>query len=227
MRSGGQRPSSVSDRDARDLDDVVGNEAVAAADELEAELALADAGVAGDQDAEAEHVHEDAVPRRHLRQAPGEIAAQLVDEQRGRERRGEERDSARFGDLCEPRVAGHAVGEEHRGGGALQPELDQALEPRALERGEVRLLVASDDLDAVRVDEVEVADERGRLGGVGADDCAAALLAAYPGELELLRRILIQPRDAGLQHTAATRRRAGGGRRRRRRSRGSGAAPGR
>ena len=48
-------------RNARDLDDVVGDQAVAAADELQPELALADARLAGDEHAQTEDVHEDAV----------------------------------------------------------------------------------------------------------------------------------------------------------------------
>ena len=112
----------------------------------------------------------------------------------------------------EPRMAGRRRRRAApRRARACRPSSIEALEPRALERGDVRLLVAARDLDAVRVDEVEVADERGRFGGVGADDRGAARLAAYPGELELLAVVLIQPRDAGLQHTAARRRSAGGG----------------
>jgi len=69
--------------DARDLHDVVGHQAVPAADELEAEFALADARLAGDQHAKAEHVHENAVPLGALGERLGKIARQLVDHARG------------------------------------------------------------------------------------------------------------------------------------------------
>jgi len=52
----------------RDLDDVVGDQAVALEDEVERRLALADAAAADQQQADAEDVDEDAVDRRPRRQ---------------------------------------------------------------------------------------------------------------------------------------------------------------
>ena len=78
-------------RDARDLDHVVGHQAVAAADQLEPELALAYARFAGDEHAEAEHVHEHAVALGALGERLGEVARQLLDHARRRQRRGEQR----------------------------------------------------------------------------------------------------------------------------------------
>src|SRR5687767_5141397 len=60
------RPEAVARvrRLALHADHVVGDEAMAAHDEIERALALPDAGLADDQDADAEDVHEHAVQRR-------------------------------------------------------------------------------------------------------------------------------------------------------------------
>ena len=50
-------------RDAVEIDRVVGDQAVAARDQLQPELALAQARLAGEQHAQAEDVHEHAVAR--------------------------------------------------------------------------------------------------------------------------------------------------------------------
>ena len=51
-----------------DLDDVVGDQPMAADDQVERALALADAALAGDQHAEAEHVEQHAVHDAALRE---------------------------------------------------------------------------------------------------------------------------------------------------------------
>ena len=61
-------------RDAEELDDVVGDEAVAARDELQRQLALADGGGAGDEHAHLQHVQEDAVQRRRFGQHAREVS---------------------------------------------------------------------------------------------------------------------------------------------------------
>ena len=82
--SSGQRPFERGLRDAVEVDRVVGHQAVAARDQLEAELALAEARLAGQQHAEAEDVHEDAVARRALGEVLAEVAAHDVDHVAGR-----------------------------------------------------------------------------------------------------------------------------------------------
>ena len=54
-------------RNPVDLDDIVGDKPVAARNELQRELALADRRRAGDEHAHLEHVEEYAVERRRLR----------------------------------------------------------------------------------------------------------------------------------------------------------------
>ena len=58
--------------DARELDDVVGDEPVAAGDQFEREFGFAGAGAAGDEHADTEHVHEHAMQRNLL----GQLARQ-------------------------------------------------------------------------------------------------------------------------------------------------------
>ncbi len=80
-----------------------------------------------------------------------------------------------------------------------------AAELALLERGEVRDLVVAEDLDAVGMDEVEMAYERGGVGAVAPEPGRAARFSAEPGEPELVAIIVIQLRDADLQHGAARR----------------------
>ena len=67
-------PKMLSGRLLADLDDVVGDQAVAAHDQVERRLALADAALAEQQDADAEHVDQHAVDRRRRRQLLLEVA---------------------------------------------------------------------------------------------------------------------------------------------------------
>src|SRR6185312_10090645 len=89
---------------------------------------------------------------------------------------------------------GHGVGDDDRGGmGLEQPPYVSAEGAR---------LVGADDLDAVGMGEVEVADEGGGLRGF-APHGGAAFAARYPGERQRLARVVMQPRDVDLQHPAA------------------------
>jgi hypothetical protein len=75
------RPSRTCRGDAGELDDVVGDQAVAARDEFQGEFALADAGIAGDEHAHAQHVHQHAVQLDRSRPAGATArAAQQVDD---------------------------------------------------------------------------------------------------------------------------------------------------
>ena len=71
--SSGQVPITNDSRAAAQLDGVVGHEAVAADDQIERALALADAALADDQHAEAEDVH--AARRGRRRGRPGSVSS--------------------------------------------------------------------------------------------------------------------------------------------------------
>ena len=205
LEHGWAAPLELRGADAQDLDDVIGNEPVAAADQLEPQLTLADAGFASDQHTEAQHVHEHAVALGRLRESLRKVAAQLVDQKRRGQRAREHRDVARFRDLEDARMARHAVGHDERGRRGRKAAFDHAAEPLGLQRREMGFLVGTDDLDPVRMDQIEMADERGRLTRVLANERAAAGLAAHPGERQALPVVFIQLRDGCLQHVVAMR----------------------
>ena len=94
-------------RDAVEVDRVVGHQAVAARDQLQPEFALAEARFAGEQHAEAEDVHEDAVARGALGEVLAEVAAHDVDHVAGR--------------FARSRTAGCRRGRTSRPGGPAAP----------------------------------------------------------------------------------------------------------
>jgi hypothetical protein len=74
-----------------DLHGVIGNEAVSADDEIEGALALADAALTDDQDAESENVHQHAMDHLANGQAVVEDGGDLRDRERRRHLRPEQR----------------------------------------------------------------------------------------------------------------------------------------
>ena len=74
-------------RDARELDRIVGHQAVTTRNQFQAKLAFAQARVARNEHADAQYIHEHAVHDDALRQFLGQIHAQKVDHLRGRQRR--------------------------------------------------------------------------------------------------------------------------------------------
>jgi len=156
--SSGAVPVSVSP-DAADLHRVVRDEPVAALDELDGCLALADAAVAEDQHALAVHVHQHAVARDHGRQ----LVVEEVDGHARKLDRGAAR--AQQGAAVFLRHL-HALGEHVELAGDDQRRdliLEQILKAfaplgggKALEEHRLRL---ADDLEPARVKVVEKADE--------------------------------------------------------------------
>ena len=183
-------------RDARDLDHVVRHQPLAPADELQRELALANAGIAGDQHTDAEHVHQHAVAFRGIGEPLGEVIRQLLDDTGGRQGRSEKRRARALRLRQQLRRRRHAVGEdEGRGRGSEQP---------VGEPGERARLEGADHLHAVRVRDVQVADQR-RGGRRFAAHRCAPFAPGYPGKRKRLAVILMQLRDVDLQHPAAMR----------------------
>ena len=155
-------------RDTVEVDRVVGHEAVAARNQLQPELALAEAGFAGEQHAEAQDVHEDAVAGGALGEVLAEVAADQIDHVAGRFAGDEQRDVG-------PVAQGDQAVGRHLGVGADQHrrlERDDARDPPVghLAGGVVEVgdLAPADDLHPVRVDVVQVADQVG--GGAGVAD---------------------------------------------------------
>ena len=89
-----------------------------------------------------------------------------------------------------------AVGEDQRRGRRREQPIG--------ERGDRSGLVDADDLDAVRMREIEVADQRRRRGRLAAHR-GAAFAPGDPGERKRLAVVLMQLRDVDLEHPAAMR----------------------
>jgi len=136
--------------DAIELDDVVGDEAVAARDELERQLALADRRCPGDQHAELQHVQEHAVQRRRLGEHAREVVAEDVDQVRRRLRRGKQRDVRGVAALDEVGRRRLAVRDAARS--ARPRRADRSRHgPRPRQARKVGDLGRAEDLDAERV----------------------------------------------------------------------------
>ena len=178
---------------------------MAAADQLQRELALSGPRVAGDQDPEPQHVHAYAVALSRFGERLAEVAAQPVDDLRSRQLGGEHRRARGFGCFQQAHVGGRSVGDHDRGRVDRKELAEHREQIDFPERGEVRDLVVAEDLNAVRMDEVEMAYERCAVGAVAPQPSAAARCSAEPGEPELVAIIVIQLRDADLQHGAARR----------------------
>ena len=186
--------------DAVQVHRVVGHQAVAARDQLQPELALAQARLAGDHHAQPEDVHEHAVHRGALGEMLGQVGAQHVDHEGRRLVRGEHRDLRRAR-TCDSSASGAtwlSVSTSTGGSSVTMREMRRA--QSSLGRvGEVGDLALAQDLDAVGVDVVEVADQVGAgAGGAHRDLVEAPLrgaqaghpfpLAAGPGGLRTGRR---------------------------------------
>ena len=89
-----------------------------------------------------------------------------------------------------------AVGEDQRRGRRREQPVG--------ERGDRSGLVDADDLDAVRMREIEVADQRRRRGRLAAHH-GPAFAPGGPGERKRLAVVLMQLRDVDLEHPAAMR----------------------
>src|SRR5882762_6357906 len=192
-------------RDARDVDDIVRNEPVAAADQFQRELAFPGARVTRDEHPESEHVHAYSVALRGFRERLAEIAAQPLDDLRAGHIGGEHRGARGLGRLQHAHIGGRSVGDDD-GYRVEREEIAERLEEFGLaECGQVRDLVVAEYLDAVGMDEIEVPYERGDAGTVAPKLGRAAGLSADPGEPELVAIVVIQLRDADLQHGAGRR----------------------
>ena len=136
--------------DADEFDGVVGDEPVAARQQLQGKLAFADAGLAGEQHAHAQHFHVHAVHRQARRKRAREVELEVVDDHRAWQRRGEQRQARASGFGLEIRVDLGAVGDHHRGRAFATEELAQRRRARGFgEFLQVFNLGFADHLDAV------------------------------------------------------------------------------
>ncbi len=178
---------------------------MAAADQFQRELAFPRARIARDEHPESEHVHAYSVALRGLRERLAEIATQPVDDLRTGHVGGEHRRARGLGRLQHAHIGGRSVGDDDRNRVDREQIAEHLEEFGLLECGEVSDLVIAEDLDPVGMDEIEVAYQRRDAGTVAPKLGRAAGLSADPGEPELVAIVVIQLRDADLQHEAARR----------------------
>lgn len=155
-----------------DLHRVVGDQPVAALDQLHSRLALTHAGVAHEQHALAVHIHQHAVPGDPGGEAGLEPVGEVGDEDGSILLAAQDRPLVLDGHFHKLRERLQAPGED-QGGDGLFKECVEAFPPlfRALV-AQVGPLHLADDLDAVRGEVVEKAEDLqgGAVDVVGADE---------------------------------------------------------
>jgi hypothetical protein len=172
--------------DAGELGSVVGDQAVAARNQVECQLALADAARPGQQDADAEYLDEDAVQRQPGRQQVEQFEAQAVDQVVAGQRRGHQRDAGALGRVGDGVGRRQAVAHHHQHRCSGEQPFEHVAVGFGCQGVEVVHLGRAEDLHRARVDQVEVVDQqRAQLGVVTAGDGPkAAGPARRPRQLE-------------------------------------------
>ena len=165
-----------------DFDGVVGDQAMAADDQIERALALADAALAGDQDAEPEDVHQHGVDDRALGERVFEDRAELGDG--GRRRHGglEQRQPRALGFGDQLRRRREPAGDQDAGKArASAPAASRRSRAAAVEALEVADLALAEDQHAARLQVlVEAGERQAGLLDVRAGD--EAVEAVAPGQ---------------------------------------------
>ncbi len=175
---------------------------MATRNQFQAKLALAQARVAGNQYADAQHVHEYAVHDNALRQLLRQVDAQVVDHLRRRQRGREQRDILLVanGEDVGRRVQPLRDDQRRRAAG------DQLANDVAARTGLEALVIieflVAEYLDAAGMDQVQVADLVGGRGDIARDQALAAGEAGEPAKLQTFAVVIVQPLNGqrSLQH---------------------------
>src|SRR5690606_35162578 len=190
----------------RDVDDIVRDEAVAALDQVQHALALADAAPADEQQAHAVHVRERAVHGRGRREVLLEVQLGPPVQLARLERRAEERD------LALPRGLDHhgrdveSLGHDHGRDVETEEGVDRPAELVLRQRRDEHDLGPAEDLDSAVGQPVGVAGENeAGAGQVGLlDDAVQPDVAGQQLEREALLVLLEEIADGQLLHLATT-----------------------
>src|SRR3990167_816925 len=196
--------------DADKLHGIVRDQAVIARQQLEREFAFADAGLARDQHAHAHDFHVHAVHRDTRSERARQVVLEVIDHHRAGQRRREQTERSPVG-------GGDQVGrdipavrdDDSRSFAAGKEVADRLFVLLFIETGQVRYFRFTDDLDAVRVDEIEMTHQRHAriLGGRGLEQAVFACFTRNPFEFQRtgLRLEKIVRRDRWYGHGVNTR----------------------
>jgi hypothetical protein len=159
MHLEGRAPHRVG-RAHRDLDDVVGDQAVALEDQVERGLALADAAAADQQQADAQHVDQHAVDGGARRQQVLELPRQARDEDRAHERAAQHRHAVAARDVHQEVRRVEAAGDRQTAQRLAAERLEAR--PRLLRRAAEQVvdLGEAEHLDPVGEDVLDEAGQR-------------------------------------------------------------------
>ena len=182
------------------IDDVVGNQPVAARDEFQRQFALADACVALDEHAGAEHFEKYAMDRGALGQTLCQVMPQVGHQNRARQVRGEQRGFGFFRTVAQHRRYIFPIGNNNGRKFGRKQVSDGVLQAGGRQAAQVVHFGTAQHLHPVGVDEVQVADERkrGLLDGFGGQTALPAVVAGDPVQVKLLRHVAEQGLDGNM-----------------------------
>jgi len=179
------------------LDHVVGDQAVSPGNELQCQFAFADACVALDEHAGAEDFEKHAMDGGDLGQALRQVMPQMRHQHRARQFRSEQRGVGAFGVVAQDRRQRFAIGDNDGREFGRKQMGDRILQAGLRQSAQVVHFGAAEHLDPVRVDEIQVADERqgGFLHGFGRQAALPPLVSGHPVQVELFRHVAEQGLD--------------------------------
>ena len=189
-------------RDAREFDGVIGHQAVAARNQFQAQLALAQARIARDQHTHAQHVHEHAMHDDALRQLFGQVDAQEIDHLRGRQRGREQGNVLLVADGEDVGRRFQPLRDDQRGWAAGDQFTDHMRARVDLQALIIIDFLVTEDLDTARMDQVQVAHLVGGRRDIARDQALAAGETGEPAQLQTFTIIVVQAlyRQRRLQH---------------------------
>ncbi len=208
-------PTSRLPGGAAHLDQIVRHQPVPAHDEIERRLRLADAALAQQEDADAEHVHQHGVDAGGRRQLQLEVLLDLIDRHRGDERRPQAAGTPSRSAVSRSSVIRlQPLGHHHAGGVEAEERLDRLPRRLVAQRLQVGDLGRAQDLHPLGVDLQDVPGQRQPrlLDAVDGDLPAEARLPRDQRQMQARPLVEQRPdrqrRRHGVHHTLT-----GGGRR--------------
>ena len=163
--------------DALDVDHVISHQAVSTADEFQGQLALAQARVAGDEHAHAQHVHQHAVHGGVV--LVGQRLFQGLDERAGGQSAAQQRQVVPVAEIHQGTGRFLTVRDDQCRGTGGKKGLVQPVAPMTIQLAVVVQLAQTEHGDALGVHQVQVAD---LVDGVDAGAMQGAVTAGLAGQ---------------------------------------------